>query len=302
MKNTEEIECNSENVDRKNSFYKRWNLIEKIDNNKLKIRCMSVICEYIEYEQNCNDNDYGVSSHNELNKFCSNISMIMGIKNRNNQFSRFEDKDLYEYISELDLNDDDSYKEFINFIENILNYDFRHIEKYVFAQSIDEAFKLSNAHLKILLSENQFIIIPTDVEFLDNVLIFDNLQWLNKYDETKKHFLKAIKFERNERYYRNIIDELRVGLEELFKQLFSNKKSLENQKSELGNYLKDNNISSNISNMYVKLFDLYTIYNNDNAKHGDNINEVEIDYLIYLTGSFIRFIMQIEESKCVIKK
>ena len=66
--------------------------------------------------------------------------------------------------------------------------------------------------------------------------------------------------------------------------------------------MKNNNISPTISNMYIKLFDLYTIYNNDNAKHGDNITENEVDYLIYLTGSFIRLILQIEEEKMKVKE
>ena len=83
----------------------------------------------------------------------------------------------------------------------------------------------------------------------------------------------------------------------LLKELFNNNKSLENQKSEIGNYLKENNISTTISNMFIKLLELYANYNNENAKHGDSINENEIDYMIYLTGTFIRLITQVEENK-----
>ena len=43
--------------------------------------------------------------------------------------------------------------------------------------------------------------------------------------------------------------------------------------------------------------DLYTTYNNNSAKHNDNVNEIEIDYMLYLTGSFIRFILLIEKNK-----
>ena len=111
------------------------------------------------------------------------------------------------------------------------------------------------------------------------------------------HFLKSLKFERKEEFYRNIIDELRLSLELLFQEKFNNKKSLENQASQIGNFLKENNVSIFISNMYIKLIDFYTKYNNDNAKHGDKVSEVEIDYLTYLTGTFMRLILQIEELK-----
>ena len=118
---------------------------------------------------------------------------------------------------------------------------------------------------------------------------------MNAYKDVKNHFEKSLKFERKANYYRNIVDELRLSLELLLKKMFSN------QKSNLGDYFKSNNISTSISNMYIKLFDYYTLYNNDNAKHDDKVNNVEIDYLIYLTGTFIRFIMQIEESKKEVK-
>lgn len=53
--------------------------------------------------------------------------------------------------------------------------------------------------------------------------------------------------------------------------------------------------------MYIKLIDLYATYNNNTAKHNDNVNEIEIDYIIYLTGSFIRFILLIEKNKSKIQ-
>lgn len=47
--------------------------------------------------------------------------------------------------------------------------------------------------------------------------------------------------------------------------------------------------------MYIKLLDLYATYNNNTAKHNAHLNEIEIDYIIYLTDSFIRFILLIKK-------
>lgn len=246
---------------------------------------------------------YATTSYNNyLNDLCSNISIIIGIPFTPNGFSDFERKSLYEYINRLDLKKDDEYVDFIKFLEEILNYDYLgKIDNIELAKELHKAFILSNVKLKIMKDDEEFYIFPTNTEILDSALIFDSLNWLESCKEAKTHFINALKFEKKEQYYRNIIDELRLCFEFLLKKLFSNNKSLENQKSNLGTYFKDNNISMTISNMYIKLFELYTTYNNDNAKHGDRINFVEIDYIIYLTGTFIRLIMQIEENKLEIK-
>ena len=82
----------------------------------------------------------------------------------------------------------------------------------------------------------------------------------------------------------------------MFKKIFNNNKSLEKQINELGIYLKQKNISVEISNMYVKLIDLYSVYNNQNAKHNDKVKFVEINFIIYLTGNFIRFVLLLEKN------
>ena len=50
--------------------------------------------------------------------------------------------------------------------------------------------------------------------------------------------------------------------------------------------------------MYFKLIDCYAKYNNSHAKHDDSVDENELDFLLYLTGSFIRFLIKINKKKC----
>ena len=38
-----------------------------------------------------------------------------------------------------------------------------------------------------------------------------------------------------------------------------------------------------------------TRYNNQNVKHDDKCASVETEYIIYLTGTFIRFLIQIDK-------
>ena len=302
----EEVKLNNDSIYiKRKAFYKRWNIIESNeDNNQIKIRCLSAITKILNIANRPSDFDISIyNSDDFLDDYCCEVSMILGIENKSDTFKNFELKDLYKYLLKLDLNKEDDYKRFLWYLEITLNYDFgRYIDKNELVNKVVEALKLSNANVKILKKENDYELYPIHIEFLDEPLVIDNLIWLDKYKITKEHFSSAVKMQRKKQNYRNIVDELRFSLESFFQQLFSNKKSLENQKNNIGEFLKNNNISTIISNMYIKLFDLYTVYNNDNAKHGDNITEQEIDYLIYLTGSFIRLVLQIEESKKEVKE
>ncbi len=290
---------------KRKAFNQRWNIIEtNEDNNQIKVRCLSAITKLLNIAKRPSGFEISIYDNDDfLDDYCCEVSMILGIENKSNSFDKFELKDLYKFLLNLNLNNEDDYNKFLWYVEITLNYDFgRYIDKSELVNKVLEALKLSNANVKILKKENNYELYPIHVEFLDIPLVIDNLIWLDRYDNTKKHFSNAVKMQRTKQNYRNIVDELRFSLESFFQQLFSNKKTLENQKNNVGDFLKNNNISTTISNMYIKLFDLYTIYNNDNAKHGDNITENEVDYLIYLTGSFIRLILQIEEEKMKVKE
>jgi len=98
-------------------------------------------------------------------------------------------------------------------------------------------------------------------------------------------------------YQRNLIDDLRLSLELLFKEILNNNKGLENQEKLLIEYLKQKNVPKELKNMYWKLIDYYAKYQNNYAKHEDKVDSSEIEFIIYLTGTFIRFLMTLEDSK-----
>lgn len=294
---TKEINpSNMKNIIRMNNFNDRWGISDVENRNDLKTRCLLVVSKLIASEIS------NLYSRNPLvrqkyDRMCYDLSMIIGLQYTQDMNVSFEHSKIYHYLSRLDLNNESDYRKFIYFLEVLINYDSEIINKEQIAISLSEVSKLSGANFRIIKDKGDYIMLPLSVDFLDSPLIIDNLNWLNEYKNSKEHFLKAIQFDRNENYYRNIIDELRLSLEFLFQQLFNNRKTLENQMTNIGNYFKENYISVFISNMYIKLLKIYTDYNNDNVKHGDCIMGIEIDYLIYLTGSFIRLIVQIESTK-----
>lgn len=299
--NTKILENNSLNVQRKESFYKRWEISSLCNKTVLKNRCLSYITSVLDNAFQ-RERDYYDYEYSFLNNLCMELSLILGIDYYDEIYYDFSNRMIHKYLVGLDLNNYDDYVNFMLFLESLLNYPIHSsiINKDKFALKIAELLRMSNADVKIIVDDLGYSIYPSRIEFFDEKLVFDSLLWLDKYAKVKEHFSKAIKTEKIITNLRSIIDELRLSLELLFKELFLNDKSLENQKSELGKYLENNNISIEIRNIYIKMFDFYTAYNNKHAKHNCSVNCNEVNYLIYLTGTFIFLIIEIENNKKIL--
>ena len=81
---------------------------------------------------------------------------------------------------------------------------------------------------------------------------------------------------------------------------FSNKfsrtpKSLENQVSPIGAFLGAKGGSPELRNMFMKLLDYYTKYQNTYVKHNDAVIEEEIEIVFELTSSFIKHLVRLHE-------
>lgn len=94
-------------------------------------------------------------------------------------------------------------------------------------------------------------------------------------------------------FSRNLIDDLRLSLELLLKSIFKNDKSLENQMSALGLFVESAGGSVQFSNMFMKLIDYYTKYQNTYIKHDDAVNEDETEFVFELTSSFMRYVIRL---------
>ncbi|BBM36177.1 hypothetical protein JCM16774_1109 [Pseudoleptotrichia goodfellowii] len=124
------------------------------------------------------------------------------------------------------------------------------------------------------------------------LLIIETEEKLRKYEESHKKYKLGIEyFEKNEDK-RHILDDMRLSLELLLKEILGNEKSLENQKSELGKRLKEKGISPEIMNMFEKVLNYYFDYQNNNVKHNDKINDLEVKYIMEQTSIMIKFIIQ----------
>ncbi len=191
----------------------------------------------------------------------------------------------------------------LQILETVANDSYSPEENCVqqnFVIEIAEALKVSGINAILCKIGTEYKFYSASEKFLDEKLVVDVLNFLSDYYEAKKQFTLALEDYLAGKEERQIVDCLRLSLELFLKQFLGNDKSLEKQKPILGKYLAGKDVSVEIRNMYMQLFDYYEKYNNNHAKHNNNVEYIEIDFLVYLTGSFLRFLIKVENENFVL--
>lgn len=128
---------------------------------------------------------------------------------------------------------------------------------------------------------------------LDEAVVSEVLLWLDGIPTARDRFVVALQLYGKPGHVRDVADNLRRALEETLRHVLGNTKSLENQQAGLGAYLKQRGIAPEVAASYWKLVDLYSKFQNERVKHGDKVLEHEVELVLYLTGTFIRFLLTI---------
>jgi hypothetical protein len=130
---------------------------------------------------------------------------------------------------------------------------------------------------------------------LDKGIIDSVLAGLEDYPKVAKQFETALRIYQSGETdkYRNLLDNLRFALEQLLKNILNNQKSLENQKNFILPWLKAKGLHDEVVNLYERLLSTYQNYQNNAVKHKDDFSINEVEFMIYLTGNFMRLIIQL---------
>lgn len=127
----------------------------------------------------------------------------------------------------------------------------------------------------------------------DSPVIIETKHWLEGYPESYKLYQNALIKYGNKVFERNLLDDIRLSLELLLKNILNNNKSLEKQNSELGAFLKIKNTSNELRNMTTTLLTYYSQYQNSYVKHNDLVNEAEIDFVIEITSVVMKLLIKL---------
>ena len=129
---------------------------------------------------------------------------------------------------------------------------------------------------------------------VNEALIEETKHWLQTYPDSLKLYQEALRKFDNQVFQRNLLDDLRLSLELLLKAIIGNNKSLENQLGDIGTFIQSKNGSKELNNMFVKLIDYYSKYNNTYVKHDDAVIENEIEIIFEMTSSFMKFLARLK--------
>jgi|SRR5688500_14770041 len=117
--------------------------------------------------------------------------------------------------------------------------------------------------------------------------------WLANAPEALKLYNEALTKHESGVFHRNALDDLRLALEILLQQLLKNEKSLENQISDVGRLIREGGGSPELVNMFVKLLDYYSKYQNTYVKHDAAVNAAEIDFIFEITSAFMKQLVRV---------
>jgi hypothetical protein len=123
-------------------------------------------------------------------------------------------------------------------------------------------------------------------------LIEQTRHWLDSFPEVLKLYNHALQKYESKTFHRNLLDDLRLSLEKLLQALLGNSKSLENQLSPLGEFLKRNGGSKEFTNMVRQLLEYYGKYQNAYVKHDDAVIDCEIEFVVEFTSSLMKHMVR----------
>lgn len=235
-----------------------------------------------------------------LKRYTSIIFKLLGYSYVRETEFLFRGSLLHQALQRIDIKSgNDKLYLLLQILELIINNipesdDTAYTKKYWFAQDIAEALKISGINAVICETDDGYKFYPYSEKIFDKALVIEVLNWLSTYNKAKEQYQNALDYMLKGQYDRQAADCLRLALELFMKQFLNNDKPLEKQVSCLGTYLKGKNMSVEIANMYVTLIDYYTKYNNNHSKHDSSVDENEMDFLLYLTGSFIRLLVRLQ--------
>lgn len=196
-------------------------------------------------------------------------------------------------ISVLDKNQLESKAEYLRRNLSLLN-DQQSFETIIFlSEKINDSVSKSTVQEIIDKMKRRFPEYDFSESILNQNLVEETKHWLVKYHGALQEYLNAENQYSEGIYTRNLLDNLRLSLELLIKELSGVNKSIENQDYvTLLQNLKSRNVSAELRNMIKLLINYYGVYQNQFVKHNSEVAETEIEIIFELTSTIMKFLIR----------
>jgi len=244
------------------------------------------------------DNWEGKPNYNEYVNFCDMTGSIINP----HCLTQYDDKERYEHIIDIIRRKSDTISDFFAYYMAFVNtreyLEWRDQGKASYKDLLCKMLNESHIPFEILEDDDGCFVFPKGAKELDQALVSEPLEWLNSYPIAHKAFIKALKDYANatEDTASNVADKFRKALESFCQEFFGGQKSLENYKSDVGRFLKDNGVPKEISGNFETILNSYCLFINNYAKHRDATSDKLLEFIMYQTGNFIRLLITFKGS------
>lgn len=182
--------------------------------------------------------------------------------------------------------------------ENILAFPskwrYKIIRELCDQSSIQKSQPAEAAKLKVQLFSRYGHLDDTNTsENLNQALVEETRHWLSAFPKSLDLYNGALQKHQHGVFNRNVLDDLRLSLETLLHGLLNNHKSLENQLPGVGAFIKEREGSTELANMFSKLLEYYSKYQNTYVKHDSAVVEEEVEFVFEITSCFMRHLVRI---------
>ena len=192
------------------------------------------------------------------------------------------------------LRDSKEIQEFVFCLESLFHLSFRVETLERLAAGLREDIAASGVPIVLAHSDGKYIFYPKGARLLDERVVNTDLKWLSNYPKALTAFEKALVQSSDSAKQREVLGSLRVSLENFIKQLLGNRKSLENNKETLLKWMDAHDTNTETRQMMRQLFQFYCDYQNNYVKHGDGWKPAEVDFILYLTATFIHLLAELD--------
>ena len=166
-----------------------------------------------------------------------------------------------------------------------------YIESYI-KQALDDL----DFPYEIIRDDDGFFVFPKGAKELDEAIVSIPFEWLQKYPPARHAMSQALVEYSRSNNYSNVADLFRKALETFFQCFFKSNKSLENLKSDYGQFMKERGIPKELSNSLETVLQMYTTFINNYAKHADKTKKECLEFIMYQTGNIIRFVISLSQN------
>lgn len=182
---------------------------------------------------------------------------------------------------------------------NIIKY---HIDSRIYDYMIFEfenTLKKHKLNYELLTDDEGVYLLPINDTELDEKLILEPMEWLEKYPDIRKQAIDALQtyYNSDDNIVSEVVDKFRKLLEQFMQTYFNSKAALKSLIGNYGNKLKEAGVSTEIASEFEKILNLYDMYNNNHAKHHKDAADYDVEYIMYETFNIIRLLLQIEDKR-----